>query len=120
MRPFLQDRDTVVLTPVRDRSIHWGDIVLACTATYGIVLHRVVFRKGEKLWLMGDAHSRQKEIVTEEDILAVVTAAYRKGKELKSGSFRQRCTVVIWFLMLPVRGYLIRIVDMLNRKNRER
>ena len=120
MRPFLKNSDTVVLTPVRDRSVHWGDIVLARTAFGAIILHRVVFRKKETLWLMGDAHSRQKERITEGAILAVATAVYRKGKERKLDSFGRRCVNVIWFLILPVRGYLIRIVDILNRKNKER
>ena len=115
MRPFLQDGDTALLTPVDKRPIHWGDIVLARTATCGIVLHRVVFRKKETLWLMGDAHSRQKEKTTESDVLAVTATAFRKGKELKLDSFGRRCAVVLWFLMIPFRGFTVRIYDRISK-----
>ena len=118
MRPFLLDGDSVLLSPVSDCKIHWGDILLARTAMYGIVLHRVVFRKKEKLWLMGDAHSRQKEQIVESDVLAVTATAFRKGKELKLDSFGRRCAVVLWFLMTPFRGFVVRIYDRLNKKNR--
>ena len=119
MRPFLQDGDTALLTPVSKRPIHWGDIVLARTAHCGIVLHRVVFRKKDRVWLMGDAHSRQKERTAEREVWAVTTAAFRKGKELKTDSFNRRCAVVIWFLMMPFRGYLVRIYDRLNWRKTE-
>jgi hypothetical protein len=119
MRPFLHDGDTVVLSPVCEHPVRWGRIVLARTVMRSYVLHRVVFRRKEKLWLMGDAYSRQKEQIAEKDILAVTTLVVRKGKELKLDSFGMRCMVAIWFLMLPVRGYLIRIYDKLNRKNKK-
>ena len=118
MRPFLQNGDTVMLTPAQKRPIHWGDIVLANVAMRGIVLHRVVFRQKEKLWLMGDAHSRQKEQTIKDDIWAVATIASRKGKQWKLDSFGQHCLMMIWFLMIPFRGKIIRIFDRLNRKNR--
>jgi len=120
MRPFLKNGDTVVLTPVGNRSVRWGDIVLARINSGCIVLHRVVFRNKKKLWLMGDAHSIQKERTTEGDVLAVIVAAWRKEKEMKLDSIGRRCIVVIWFLMVPFRGYLLKIYDMFNRKNRER
>jgi len=116
MRPFLQDGDTVVLDFVHSDSIRWGTIVLAQTTTCGIVLHRVVFKNKDKLWLMGDAHSRQREQTAAKNVLAVVIAAYRKEKELKLNSFGWRFTIVPWFLTLPFREYLLKIYDRLNQK----
>jgi ribosomal protein L24 len=115
MRPFLKDGDTVILASKNDRSVRWGDIVLACTTTNRIVLHRVVYRKKDTIWLMGDAHSRQKEQTMKIDVLAVAISAHRKGKELKINSFLWRCTVMIWFIVLPLRGILVRIYDLFNR-----
>ena len=116
MRPSLQDGDTVELTPVTGRTIHWGEIVLACIDTNHFVLHRVVFKKKDELWLMGDAHSRQKEQITLDDVWAVTTTAYRKGRMRKLDSFWRRCAVVCWFLAMPFRGFLLKIYDKLNQK----
>ena len=109
MLPFLRNGDTVELLPVSDHKVRWGEIVLARTNTGRIVLHRVVFRKKDRLWLMGDAHSRQKEQVAVEDVWASAVTAYRKGKMRKLDSFLRRCAVVCWFLVLPFRGLLLKI-----------
>ena len=116
MRPFLRDGDTVLLSAVPEQSIRWGLIVLARTTVCGIVLHRVVYKNKDRLYLVGDAHSRQKEHIMIGDILAVAVAANRKGKDLKLNSFGSRCAVVFWFLALPFREYLIKIYDALSRK----
>jgi hypothetical protein len=116
MRPFLEDGDAVVLAPVNTCPVRWGKIVLAHTDLCGIVLHRVVLINKGIIWLIGDAHFRQKEQTTEKEVLAVVVAAYRKGKDLRLGSFGWNCAVMGWFLLLPFRGYLLKIYDRLNRK----
>ena len=116
MRPFLQDGDTVLLTQASNRPIRWGTIVVAHTTVCGIVLHRVVYQNKNGLWLVGDAHSRQKEHTTAGDVLAVVAAAYGRDRKPKLDSFGSRCAVVLWFLILPFRGYLLRVYDVLSRK----
>ena len=113
MRPFLWNGDTVELIPVSDHIIHWGDIVLARTNTERMVLHRVTFKKKDRLWLMGDAHSRQKEQVTMGEVWAFTVTAFRKGKMRKLDSFGRRCAVVGWFIVLPFRGLLLNIYNML-------
>jgi hypothetical protein len=117
MRPFLQDGDTVVLAPINDRSVRWGKIVLARTDLCGTVLHRVVLINKGIIWLMGDAHFRQREQTATQAVLAVVVAASRNGKDLKLNSFGWHCATLIWFLLLPFRGWLLRSYDRLNRKN---
>jgi phage repressor protein C with HTH and peptisase S24 domain len=116
MRPFLQDGDTVVLAPASIRPIRWGMIVVARTDLCGIVLHRVVLISKDKIWLMGDAHTRQCERTTKKDVMATVVAAYRNSKELKLNSFGLNCARVLWFLLLPFRGYLLRLYERLNQK----
>jgi len=111
MRPFLRDGDTVVLVRATHKMIHWGRIVLARSETGHIVLHRVAFRKKDRLWLMGDAHTRLKEQIEVKDVLAFTTIAYRKGRRHKLESFRQRCAVVCWFLLMPFRGLILRMYD---------
>ncbi|MDR0541265.1 MAG: S24/S26 family peptidase [Dysgonamonadaceae bacterium] len=110
MRPFLEDGDTVMLVSAEDRPIRWGTVVLARVTTGDIILHRVVFRNKNRLWLMGDAHVRQREQTTVENVLAIG----------KAESLGRRCVVVLWFLALPFRGYALRILDRLNRKNNKK
>ncbi|MDR1527489.1 MAG: S24/S26 family peptidase [Dysgonamonadaceae bacterium] len=119
MRPFLQDGDTVVLAPVDGRSIRWGTIVLARTDLCGIVLHRVAWMRKGKIWLMGDAHFRQREQTVKKDVLAIVVGAEKDGKKLKLDSFGSNCAVVLWFLLLPFRGYVLRVYDRLNQKKKK-
>jgi hypothetical protein len=120
MRPFLEDGDTVVLAPVSVRPIRWGVIVLARTSLCGIVLHRVALMGKDRIWLMGDAHSRQRERTTKKEVLAVVVSACRKEKELKLDSFGLNCAMVLWFLLLPFRGRLLRLYDRLNQKKEKK
>jgi phage repressor protein C with HTH and peptisase S24 domain len=116
MRPFLQNGDTVEIIPATGHRIHWGDIVLARTGTGRIVLHRVTRRKKDRLWLMGDANSSQKEQIAEEDVWAFTVTAYRKGRKHKLNSFGLRCAVVCWFLVTPLRGLILKVYDKLNQK----
>ena len=113
MRPFLWNGDTVELLPVSEHTIRWGEIVLSLTNTGRIVLHRVAFKRKDRLWLMGDAHTRQKEQVTMGDVWAFTVTAYRNGKLRKLDSFGRRCAVFGWFLVLPFRGLLLKIYNML-------
>ena len=115
MRPFLQDGDTVELICITNHNIKWGDIVLARTNTGHIVLHRVVCRKKDRLWLMGDAHSGKKEYIAMSDVLAYTTTSYKKGRKRRLNSFGKRCAVVCWFLLMPFRGLLIKMYEKLNQ-----
>ena len=111
MRPFLRDGETVEIIPATGRQVHWGDIVLARTGTGQIVLHRVTRRKKDRLWLMGDANSAQKEEITVGDVWAFTVTVYRKGKKRKINSFGLRCAVICWFLAMPFRGFILKIFD---------
>jgi len=115
MRPFLRNGETVELIPATGHKIHWGEIVLARTDDGRIVLHRVVQSKKDRLWLMGDAHSRQKERITAGNVWAFTTTAYRKGRKRQLNSFWRRCAVFCWFLLLPCRRLILRMFDKIKR-----
>jgi rhamnosyl/mannosyltransferase len=112
MRPFLQDGDTVELIPATDRSVRWGTIVLAHLDDYGVILHRVIRRKKEKVWLRGDAHSRSKEVTSVQEVWAYTETAFRKGKKRNLLSFRRKCAVACWYLLTPLRGIFLKLSDL--------
>ena len=116
MRPFLQDGDTVELIPATDRSVRWGAIVLAHADDYGIILHRVIRRKKEKVLLRGDAQTRAIDVTTVNNVWAYTETAYRREKKIKLNSFGRRCAFVCWFLLMPFRGILLKLNDILKLK----
>jgi rhamnosyl/mannosyltransferase len=114
MRPFLHDGDTVELMPATDGAVRWGAIVLAYRDDYGVVLHRVIKRRNDKIWLRGDAQTKAKEEISLKDVWAYSETAYRRGKRLKLNSFMKKCALVSWFLLTPFRGVILKLSDKIN------
>ncbi|MBR1733666.1 MAG: S24/S26 family peptidase [Alloprevotella sp.] len=83
MRPFLDDgRDCVLLAPCEDKAnLHRGDIVLAEVFPKQYVLHRIERIEGDRLTLRGDGNLIGREGCRTTDVIAIVTAFYRKGRK---------------------------------------
>ena len=81
MLPFLADgRDGVTLVRCPSDELPCGAVVLARTTDGRIVLHRIVRRDGERLWLQGDGNVRGAEQALGADVMAVAVAFVRKGR----------------------------------------
>lgn len=106
MRPFLKNGDKVLLSPIAHKKLSEGDIVLAHTV-YGILLHRIVRIRNEKISLAGDANSKQLEYITRTEIIGIVEKAWRKEKVLCVNSFPKRALAFLWYLLRPFRGYIL-------------
>ena len=103
MEPFLREKDEVLLQTARDAEIAIGDIVLAKWGQR-YVLHRVVRKKADELWLAGDNNLMQIEKVGVADILAVLLEARRAGKILPvSRPFNKNLGLLWYYLRLPRR-----------------
>lgn len=105
MRPFLQNGDKVLLAPVSQK-ISRGDIALAHTS-FGVLLHRIVRIKGERIWLAGDANNRQLEQTTRDEMIGIVEKAWRKERMLSVNSPFNRALAFLWYLLRPFRGYIL-------------
>jgi hypothetical protein len=105
MIPFLKDGDKVLIIPGDGNLPKIGQVVLART-TFGVVLHRVVLIKGGCLCLAGDANLVQIEEIKLSDVIGIVNAAYRSGKELDISSRRVFFTALLWYKVRPVRRLL--------------
>lgn len=109
MRPFLREGDTVRLVPfVTERLQRW-DIVLAQT-TFGVLLHRVVSIRNNRILLAGDANRRLEE-TDSKHIIGIVDAAWRRETPLNTQTIP---LLVLWYGLRPFRGYLLCIYERLQ------
>ena len=107
MIPYLRARDSFVLSPYRPEDLKTGRIVLfSYQGKY--IIHRIIGRKDECFIIQGDGVCKNKEIVPEKDIIAIVWTIIRsKGKEVSTRSFGARLYWFAWRLLRPVRRYVL-------------
>lgn len=105
MLPMLRDgEDTVVLAKPKGR-LSLFDVPLYRRANGAFVLHRVIDFGGDGAYVMcGDNQFRKEKGIKDSDIIAVVTAFYRKGKPYSTRSFLYRVYVYFWYYTRPFRG----------------
>ena len=87
MRPFVRnERDVVVLSPLGDRQLTKGMVVLF-RYRGAHVLHRLCGVENGRLVMEGDGNYRQREIVGVEDVVAYVSEVKLEGgRSLRYGS----------------------------------
>lgn len=108
MRPFLEDgRDKALLVAVKEPP-RVGDAVLAEISKGHYVLHRIVKIDGEDVTLRGDGNLNT-ESCRIEDIRALATAFYRKGRNEPDSinGWKWRIYSWWWMRLLPIRRYLL-------------
>lgn len=103
MSPFLiHGRDMVYLSAL-NRPPRRGDALLYQRRNGSYVFHRVYRVTDEGLTMVGDAQTFLEREIREDQIIAVMTAATRKGKNILPGSFWWIFFEKIWIRMLPLR-----------------
>ena len=108
MSPFLaHGRDTVYLSPVTDE-LKRGDIILYRRENGAYLLHRICKVCESTYSLIGDAQSVIEDGIRPEQVIAVVTAVYRKGKLVSHDSFIWKFYEKLWIRMINVRPLLMR------------
>ena len=109
MSPFLiGGRDKVFLARL-DRPARRGDILLYRRNNGQYVLHRVYRTGTEGMTMVGDAQQELEPGIRQEQILAVVTRAERKGKPMAPGSFCWGFFEKVWIQLVPTRPFLRRV-----------
>lgn len=96
MEPFLRERDEVLLHTAKIADITVGDIVLA-RWKQRYVLHRVVRKNADGLWLVGDNNLAQIEKIAATDLVAVLFEARRGGKLLPVSSTFNKNLGMLWY-----------------------
>ena len=87
MSPFLvHGRDTVYLSRL-DRPAKRGDVLLYKRDSGAYILHRVYKVEKDSYTMVGDAQTQLEQGIRQDQIIAIMTSALRKGKLQKKGSF---------------------------------
>lgn len=116
MVPFLVERrDTVYLSRIRG-SLRRGDMALYRRAGGAYVLHRVYRARDGCYTMLGDAQTLPEPGIRQEQLVAVVTAVERKGKQLRKGCFWWFFFEKVWIRMLPLRPLGVRAYGWLHRR----
>ena len=107
MIPFLAPgRDSVLLRKPGKR-LHRGDIALYQRDDETYVMHRIYRCESDGTYsMLGDAQQQIEHGIRREQIIAVVCAAQRKGKEQKPGRFWWEFFARVWIRIVPLRPVL--------------
>lgn len=104
MTPFLADgRDTVYLSRL-ERPVRRGDVLLYRRESGTYVLHRVYAVEGACYTMVGDGQTELEPGIRQEQVIAIMTSALRKGKRQEPGCFWWEFFEKIWIRMVPARG----------------
>lgn len=108
MNPFIVDRrDRVVLGPCTDAQLQPGTVVLALTDNRRYVLHRIVYRRGDELTLLGDGNLHQTERTDTSRVIGLLTAVIRKGRTYSTDGAVWLRYSRWWRRLTPVRRWLL-------------
>ena len=117
MLPFIVGgRDSVILEKPVDLRV--GDVVLAHAIPDNVahlenaekhyVIHRIVALSGDDAVLMGDGNLVQREFCKRSEVYAKVVCVVKpNGKKSLQSAWRSRIASKIWYILLPVRNYLL-------------
>ena len=83
MLPFIRPlTDQVELSELTGQSVTKGNIVLARTNGSNYVVHRIEKVEGEVVTLRGDGNLSVRERCDKGNVVAEVTAVYKKGRKI--------------------------------------
>ncbi len=82
MAPFLRHgRDSVTVSPLCEKKLRAGDVLLYRRGDGRYVIHRLACRRADKLMMLGDGQA-ELEPIDESDVLGRVDSVVRRGKPL--------------------------------------
>ena len=98
MLPFIRPTtDEIELSPLDERSIQTGNVVLAKTNASNYVIHRIENIEDNLITLRGDGNLTAREYCKKNNILAEVTAVIRIKRRINKNDFNWRLYKRLWF-----------------------
>lgn len=114
MYPFLREGiDSVELSHADFAGITIGSIVLILRKSGQYVLHRVVRKKNDCFYITGDAQRQIEGPLLPEQLMAVVTAVWRRGRRILCTDAAWKAFSAMWIVMLPFRGIILRMLGII-------
>lgn len=109
MYPFLRDRiDSVEFTKGSFEQLTVGDIVLIQRTDGRYVMHRIYRKKKDCFFMVGDAQQWIEGPLYPEQLLAVVTAIWRKDKRIACSNMSWRFLSRLWLYLRPFRNIILK------------
>lgn len=116
MLPFIfGGRDSVILQ--KPEHLRVGLVVLAQVGPDTYVVHRIIKNTPDLITLMGDGNIRGTESCTPAQVLAIATHVVRpNGKRRPLDSFAKLALAHIWYMIRPLRRYILAGLRILRPK----
>ena len=109
MAPFLvHGRDTVYLSRLTAPAKK-GDVVLYRRDNGAYILHRVYKKEKDSYTMVGDAQTQLEAGIRDDQIVAIMTSALRKGKMQKPGTFWWEFFEKVWINMISLRPAIVKL-----------
>ena len=102
MQPFILDGCKITVAPIKFEDATMGDVVLARWRT-GWILHRVLFKNKNYLFLVGDGNLAQIEKVNKDDLIAILTTYEGKDGIAYKVTTTSKFLSAGWFAFRPFR-----------------
>jgi hypothetical protein len=116
MYPFLREGiDKVELSKTNLQGIRRGVIVMILRENGQYVMHRVLKKYENSFFMIGDSQQWIEGPVYPEQLVAVVTAVWRKNKRIECSNFWWKFLSSIWLKLIPFRYFLIRVYKYLRK-----
>ena len=111
MTPFIRDGDVITVSPLLHTSASLGEVVaFVHPATGGLLVHRVVDRRGTSFVIQGDSAPEEADwAIRGESLIGRVTRVERNGRNVWLGLGPERY-VIAWLShagwLIPMRNWL--------------
>lgn len=108
MYPFLRENiDSVELTKTDFNNLRVGDIVMIRRNSGVYVMHRILKKEEKCFYMVGDAQQWIEGPLSSENLIAKVTAIWRKEKKILCSNKVWKLLSRIWLMLRPCRDILI-------------
>lgn len=110
MYPFLRDGiDSVEFSRGSFADIKRGDIVLIRRTAGAYVMHRVIRKKADCFFMVGDAQQWIEGPLYPDQLISVVTAIWREDKRISCSDIRLKLLAGIWLILRPKRYFIMKV-----------
>ena len=110
MMPLLKENRDLMVLEKPPRAVRKYDAVLYKRENGQYVMHRIIGEREDGFVLCGDNRFCKEYGVNREQVLALLTAVVRNGKEIRYDSFLYKLYVHLWCDLFFIRALILRII----------
>lgn len=120
MLPMIrQGRDLLVIRPPEGGRLKKYDVPLYRRKNGAYVLHRILEVRKDDYVLCGDNQWRRETGVTDAQIIGVLSAVVRGGREIPLSSLQCRFYALVWCGLFPVRAAVLSGLHLVKKAGRK-